>query len=180
MMLSGWGLSFLSNKHREFSFKFYNNTLGLNTRLSHFVENNTRSCTFCTVNNSINPQEETFLHLFLECQYTDKILFTIREFFVPEIILRTATEKKLFWLCGSSPNAIYNKGLFTQAFCSSVMFNLWEHKLKKKKLTWALFREDLIHILGTIYDTNLSFRDSVSTLNLSICRNWDGIRGRRG
>ena len=180
MMLSVWGLSFLSNKHREFSFKFYNNTLGLNTRLSHFVDNNTRSCTFCTVNNSINPQEETFLHLFLECQYTDKILCTIRENFVPEITLRTTAEKKMLWLCGSSPNAIYNKGLFIQAFCSSVMFTLWEHKLKKKKLTWALFREDLIHTLGTIYDTNLSFRDSVSTLNLSICRNWDVIRGRRG
>ena len=49
MMLSVWGLSFLSNKHREFSFKFYNNTLGLNTRLSHFVENNTRSCTVHSV-----------------------------------------------------------------------------------------------------------------------------------
>ena len=58
-MLGFWGSFFLSNKHREFSFKFYNNTLGLNTRLSHFVANNTRSCTFCLANNLANPQDET-------------------------------------------------------------------------------------------------------------------------
>ena len=71
-MLGFWGSFFLSNKHREFSFKFYNNTLGLNTRLSHFVVNNTRSCTFCLANNLANPQDESFAIAITQIAYFAK------------------------------------------------------------------------------------------------------------
>ena len=42
-----WGLNSLSNKHREFAYKFSNILLGINTRTAHFVDNTDRSCTFC-------------------------------------------------------------------------------------------------------------------------------------
>ena len=100
-MLGFWGSFFLSNKHREFSFKFYNKTLGLNTRLSHFVANNTRSCTFCVANNLANPPDESFLCTsFFYCNYTNNILCKMRDLFVPEITFRNTvhrTEMKLFW-----------------------------------------------------------------------------------
>ena len=35
--LAFWGFNFITNRQREFSFRFYNNTLGINSRLSHFV-----------------------------------------------------------------------------------------------------------------------------------------------
>ena len=123
-----WGHNFLSNKHREFLFKFYNNTLAINTRVFHFVENNSRSCTFCVANKKPLP----FMHLFYECEFTAKILGKMRETFVPEIRLNSITEKKVFWLCGIAPDNNHNIGIFVQLFCLTSMFIIWEHKLKKK------------------------------------------------
>jgi hypothetical protein len=42
-----WSYNHLKNDFREFIFKFYNNLLGLNTRVSHFVLNVDRNCTIC-------------------------------------------------------------------------------------------------------------------------------------
>jgi hypothetical protein len=47
---SEWSTCVYPVKLREFSFKFCNNALGLNTRVSHFNRNVNRGCTFCTVN----------------------------------------------------------------------------------------------------------------------------------
>ena len=43
-----WNSSGLPNRLREFLFKFFNNQLGLNTRISHFV-GGSRGCTFCVI-----------------------------------------------------------------------------------------------------------------------------------
>jgi Reverse transcriptase (RNA-dependent DNA polymerase) len=37
-----WNNSFLTNRHREFCFKFFNNQLPINTRVSHFIDNHSR------------------------------------------------------------------------------------------------------------------------------------------
>jgi len=70
IILSAWNLTGLPNRFRTFILRFYNNTLGINTRLSHFVNNRERFCTFCNIKNEANLLDETFLHLFLECKYT--------------------------------------------------------------------------------------------------------------
>ena len=68
-VLGLWNTGGLNNRIRTFIFKFYNNLLGLNTRLSHFVANQTRGCTFCE--GTVTPApDETFIHLFLECPTT--------------------------------------------------------------------------------------------------------------
>jgi hypothetical protein len=42
-MLAIWNTNCLTNKFREFCFKFFNNQLSINTRLSHFVQGQTRT-----------------------------------------------------------------------------------------------------------------------------------------
>jgi hypothetical protein len=37
----------MPNKTRDFAFKFFNNMLGLNTRLAHFVDEQRRACDLC-------------------------------------------------------------------------------------------------------------------------------------
>jgi hypothetical protein len=41
-----WNSSGFTNRQKMFLFKFYNNTLGINTRTSHFAQNGTRNCFF--------------------------------------------------------------------------------------------------------------------------------------
>jgi|LakMenEpi03Aug12_release.lakeMendotaPanAssembly.Ray.scaffolds.fasta_scaffold1256798_2 hypothetical protein len=51
----------------SFAFKFFNNILGINTRTFHFATNPVRHCQFCSMGNIVDPADETFLHLFLNC-----------------------------------------------------------------------------------------------------------------
>ena len=59
---------------RTFLFKFHQNLLGLNTRVAHFVRNHPRTCTFCSVGQDPEDNPETFLHLFFDCQYAERII----------------------------------------------------------------------------------------------------------
>ena len=65
--LGTWSLNFLPNKIREFSFKFYGNILGLNSRVAHFGNNINPGCTFCRLTIGLAAPPESFLHLFFEC-----------------------------------------------------------------------------------------------------------------
>ena len=62
-----WNTYSIPNRMRDFLFKFYNNQLGLNTRTSHFG-GETRSCTFCFILKKPNAPDETFSHLFFDCE----------------------------------------------------------------------------------------------------------------
>ena len=68
----------MSNHTRTFLFKFYNNLLGLNSRVAHFVRGHPRTCTFCDIRHDPDPNPENTLHLFFECVYVQGAL---REFF---------------------------------------------------------------------------------------------------
>ncbi len=93
-IISAWAKNAISNRFRTFLFKFYNNILGLNTRVSHFDNNVNRKCTLCTINQHslfiyTNPgtvpvpvPDETFRHLFLDCPLTKDLHSDfINEFF---------------------------------------------------------------------------------------------------
>jgi hypothetical protein len=83
-ILGLWNKCYLPNKVREFIFKFYNNQLSINTRLSHYTLNRTRSCTFCMLAGAPAPADETFLHIFFECETVRRIhsWFVDRYFFI--------------------------------------------------------------------------------------------------
>jgi hypothetical protein len=42
-----WGNGFLTNRIREFSFKYFNNMLAVNARIAHFIDNQNPDCTLC-------------------------------------------------------------------------------------------------------------------------------------
>jgi hypothetical protein len=68
-----WDRNYLSNDLRVFMFKLRNNTLPVNTILSHFVRDVSRNCTFCDI--SLNPdiEDETPIHLFFNCTVSEQI-----------------------------------------------------------------------------------------------------------
>jgi hypothetical protein len=60
-----WASSGLTNKCKEFIFKFQNNLLGLNTRVHNFNRLISEECTFCSLKNNRPVQRETFFIYFL-------------------------------------------------------------------------------------------------------------------
>ena len=77
-MLVAWNNFFLQGAIRTFLFKFYNNTLGINSRVAKFVPETDPSCTFCSNLNLRPSPKESFSHLFYFCPTTSSIL---KEFF---------------------------------------------------------------------------------------------------
>jgi hypothetical protein len=73
------GKSFFDNSTRTFLFKLHNNTLGINARISHFVANQSRTCTFCNLTRNPDPDvDETVLHLFFQCGSTEPIVLGLQ------------------------------------------------------------------------------------------------------
>jgi hypothetical protein len=72
-----WTKGYFSNDLRTFIFKLHNNTLPINTILSHFVREVNRNCTFCDLTFVAEEEDETVLHFFYNCHISE----TLRENF---------------------------------------------------------------------------------------------------
>jgi hypothetical protein len=74
---SMWTKNYFSNQDRTFFFKLYNNTLGYNNAVAHFVQGHTPYCSFCDLTRSPDQNNETPLHLFFECRSVCDVLETV-------------------------------------------------------------------------------------------------------
>ena len=74
-------------KMRNFQYKILNNVLYLNKKLFQFGLVDSSLCPFCKRN------EETIVHLFLECEITKTLWFEIVEFFKISLKIPAMTEK---------------------------------------------------------------------------------------
>jgi hypothetical protein len=110
LWLSLWNTGGLNNRIRTFMFKFYNNLLGLNTRLSHFVANQNRGCTFCDGNGTTVP-DESFIHIFLECPTTFEWHNQFFKKYLPHLTSMEILHRTGFFFFGKLPDAA-NENIF--------------------------------------------------------------------
>ena len=69
VVLNGlWTKTFFSNQDRTFFFKLYNNALGYNNAVAHFVHGHSPYCTFCDLTRAQDQNFESPIHLFYECR----------------------------------------------------------------------------------------------------------------
>lgn len=66
-----WSHSFMTIESKDFAFKMLNNQIKLNAHISHFDENISPSCTFCTVSRNLPAEKETIKHFFIDCPSTN-------------------------------------------------------------------------------------------------------------
>ncbi len=74
-----WNKLFLDSRMRIFKFKYYNNIIGLNSRVAHFNPDITVGCTLCNVAGPRPVAAETLEHLFFSCPSTQKMLHKLKE-----------------------------------------------------------------------------------------------------
>ncbi len=77
-----WNTSIFSNSTRTFLFKLYNNTLGFNSAVAHFVRNHSPNCTFCDIARTPEAFNETPLHLFFSCVSIEPFIANMFKWFV--------------------------------------------------------------------------------------------------
>ena len=146
-----WSFNFLAIRTREFIFKFYNNSLGLNTRISNFVENIDRSCAFCTAGAILPACEESFCHLFFYCSVTKKIQDDFLQRHFPVLALRLVNEddKKKLWFEFRDKDDINYNLLLSVTFCI-FQSTIWEFKLKKKAPAFTTFMNEFSSKLDSV------------------------------
>jgi len=175
--ISMWTRSRLNNRVRTFIFKFYNNLLGLNTRLSHFVINQSRNCAFCTGTQDPVP-DETFLHLFFDCpatrQWHDS--FLAKYIILPADVNRVQRLQLMFF--GILPNTT-KENLFLAFSIILFQFCIWEEKLRKKKPSFHTLENIYLDSLYSLLQCNKKILLSSELINIPLCRTVGAINPHR-
>jgi hypothetical protein len=143
-----WGDVALPNHFRDFLYKFYNNCLGINTRISHFVPDRGRGCTFCSITRvgNVPVPDESFLHLFYDCDHTARIRNTFMNKYFNNFILDDAS-LKLFWF-GIMPERI-PVDCVTIISILFMQYGIWRAKLKNKVPSYPKVEGDALFNLAT-------------------------------
>ncbi len=127
-----WNINYLPCRFVTFLFKFINNSLGLNTRVSHFDNLVNRTCTLCRVSNVPNVQDETFLHLFFTCPISSMWRTAFEQRFLTDMLLNgTLPNPKQLWFTGKlTCNYAYKTSLHIAVLY--FQYSIWECKLQQK------------------------------------------------
>jgi exonuclease III len=138
-LFGAWNIGFFPNKVKDFIYRFAFNQLPLNVRVSHYIDNVSRSCTFCRIQGRGNENDETFIHLFFECQVTTKIQdWFVREYFVRDI--SPAEKKQLFFTGILRPDDKPN--LYLTALAFTVQYLIWDARNQKRALQGLTLNND--------------------------------------
>jgi exonuclease III len=174
MLFGIWNNAFLTNRHRDFCFKFFNNQLPLNTRVSHFVANLDRNCSLCIANNVGNVLPETFIHLFVDCPCTSNIH---RWFLHNYCNLQNADRIrcKQFFLSGKLTGTEVTPNIFGLICATSVQYLIWDAKVRKRRLSTNWLNSEFIYIIGAILKNSSNLRSECRKFIRTFPQQWAHI-----
>jgi hypothetical protein len=125
-LFCSWNKCFLDSRMRIFKFKYYNNIIGLNSRVAHFNPEVTAECTLCNITGPRPVASETMEHLFFSCPFAQKMLQKLKE----KYLYNTEIQRETFFWGIVSDNEKEN-------ICATILFDvfrylIWQAKLDKK------------------------------------------------
>jgi len=169
-MLSIWNHPMLLNKVKIFVLKFFHNTLGLNTRVAHFVDNHSRVCQLCKSDNPNAVTDETFIHLFAECPIANVWRKNwLRELFNKGDIPEASVSWRKFWLLGELAGEDECNTLI-RSIVLTFQYTIWECKLKHKSPSYHSVKTSAMYLYEDMLKLNSSVLDIKTNINYPICR----------
>jgi len=169
--LGFWNFTGQQNSVREFIYKFYNNQLGLNTRVAHFVRGHNRGCTLCQLKN-INPlPDETFKHLFFDCDTVASLHKRLIEKYFSSLRNMNEQQQRQFWFNGIFEN---KANLFVTFAIFAFQFLIWKLKLRKEILNFSTMEQNWLYTLDVTHRLSNKIREAVLLINFDIRRCWHG------
>ncbi len=146
---------YLNSGIRVFIFKYYNNILGINSRVAHFNREVDASCTFCTLCNNLPAPKETIAHVFYHCPTINDILVKFYAKYLHGITL----EQNSFFLSNASEYEFENKPL--NIVLDLIRYVIWQNKLNKKVPNFNLLETELHYLIGSITGASKNFERSL-------------------
>ena len=138
-MYGAWNKLFLPSEIKVFLFKFYNNILGTNLRVSKFNRETKPECTFCPINGPFPVPREDFSHIFFNCPSMKKIVID----FFEEYMTINVTTCSIF--CGGNIAEKEEINRPFQLIMDILRYHIWTSKLEKSP--------SKAKILGNVNDT---------------------------
>ena len=124
-----WTISYLDNSTRTFLYKFYNNILGYNHVVAHFVRGHSPYCTFCDITRNPIPERETPLHLFYTCRTVEPVVLEFFCWVRTEAVRNENTVSRADYF-GIFKNVDPNKAWIFTIVCKLFMKYIWDCKLR--------------------------------------------------
>jgi hypothetical protein len=184
--ISLWGTRGVSNRIKTFLFKYFNNILGINTRLSHFVANRNRGCTFCEIKGTAAPirarglvpvpvplpvpiPDESFEHLFYGCMTTREWHTKFLESHFPPDFIPSEEIRKKFLVLGFHSD--HKKNILLTMVPLLFQYCIWEARLKKKTPSFYTLNQEFLEIAKKFIWTNNVAHNCCTFLNFPLRRN---------
>jgi hypothetical protein len=171
-----WNWSFLTNRTRDFAFKFYNNILGTNDRVVHFNVDRNPGCTFCTLEKKAIIPAEKFVHVFYDCP----TVRAIKNRLAPSLLARVDlndVENRLFWLCGITKDGEANQQKVHLDVQLAVLFvnqYIWECKLRHSRIAVGSAMIDLRFSMDKCAKKSQMVKDCLLNSDVPCFRDWYG------
>jgi hypothetical protein len=159
-----WHSPFFSNEISTFLFKFTNNTLAVNTVLSHFVRGHSRNCTFCDL--ILNPEivDETTFHLFYDCTVAENIRLQFFKWLMNDN--NFTINRHQFFCCFDYD--VVSKNTVLQIIVRIFQHCLWECKLRKNLPDLAYCKKIIFRNISIICKTSTTFLERLRESNINL------------
>jgi hypothetical protein len=155
-LVSKWNLGFMNTGVRVFSFKFYNNILGINSRVAHFNPEINAGCTFCVLKKILPPPKEIIAHLFFDCPTMDILVKELGQRYLQNLNL----EKDHFFLSNASDYEKDNRPL--DIILELFRYVIWQYKLNSKVPLAVKFWVDFQYLVSTTIASSKNFELQVN------------------
>ena len=162
-LYGSWNKHYLASDIKVFLFKFYNNILGTNLRVSKFNYEISPACTFCTITGPYPANREDFSHVFFHCPTVKNL---IEEFFSKYMAINVP-ECATFFGANLGENEIANKSF--QLAMDILRFHIWSTKLEKKIPNKTIIFENVNDTFSRIL--KISTKISIEFNTCSLFRN---------
>jgi len=154
---SCWTLNTLGNSTRTFLFKLHNNTLGLNVAVAHFVRGHSDNCTFCDITENPEPTRENCLHLFYQCETSERLINGI---FTHYQSINTIVTRQELFVRFSTGNIWRDEVFFI--ISNLALKYIWDCK-QRKCLPHLQVAIEFINIeISTLNQLNKKFRENLA------------------
>jgi hypothetical protein len=176
-----WSWQFLSNRIRFFAFQFYNNSLGIKSRIAGRYRNGgieiDQRCTFCVKAGSMVPMREEFLHLFYDCPYIRPVCDLAYDIYFRQRL--TDDQKRLCYLTGLMETFHRNDKFFYMLTALLINYTVWQCKQKRSIPSIATITNEVDYSFYLACFTSKKVEEMARNSPTPICRRWrDGHHGR--
>jgi hypothetical protein len=182
ILYSVWNWTFLSNRVRTFSFQFFNNSLGIKSRIAARYRNGgatiDQRCTFCVKAKSGVAMREDFPHIFLDCPYIRPVCDRVYNTYF-NIRLDEARKRRCFFT-GLTENFYNGDNTLNVLTATLINYTLWQWRIKKIIPSVVSITNDVDFLFECVTNVSKKVENLAINSGTPICRRWRAGNYGRG